>query len=123
MKYKSVRQFTIDKNLKYSTVASLLSHDLGKANIDTVFEICKALHISADALIVNGIIVEKPSEKHIRLSRRLEAYSLFVELQQSDRTFTIDNKPLTPEECRIFSTGIDTLIDLIRKLRNKGNKE
>ena len=64
MKYKSVRQFTIDKNLKYSTVASLLSHSLGKANIDTVFEICKALNISADALIERGIIVEKPKEEN-----------------------------------------------------------
>lgn len=124
MKYKSVRQFAIDKNLKYSTIASLLSHDLGKANIDTVFEICKALNISADALIMNGIIVEKPIDnKHIQNTRRIEAYALFIEIMHGARQFTIDDKLLTYEECRIFVAGIESLIDLIRRLRKDSEKE
>ena len=71
----------------------------------------------------NGIIVEKPVEKRIALSRRLEAYALFVEMNQADRNFTIDNIPLNKEECNIFITGIETLIDLIKKLRSKRKKE
>lgn len=124
MKYKSVRQFTIEKNLKYSTVAAILSRGLGKAGIDTVFEICDALNISADALINKSIIVEKPSDNqnHVRLERRLEAYAVFAEILRSSKNFTIDNIPLTSEEGRIFNAGIEALIDMIRRLR-KENKE
>lgn len=124
MKYKSVRQFTIDKNLKYSTVASLLSHSLGKANIDTVFEICKALNISADALIERGIIVEKPKEEYSsNFRRRIEAYSVFVQILQSSKDFTIDGIPLTCDEAKIFNAGVEALIETIRKLRKCSDEE
>ena len=124
MKYKSVRQFTIDKNLKYSTIAGLLSHSLGKANIDTVFEICRALNISADALIERGIIVEKADSTDIA-SRRLEAYSLFFATHSNLKEFTIDNVKLSDKEIKIFRIGVDAVIDIIRKLRlsEKESKE
>ena len=124
MKYKSVRQFTLEKNLKYSTVAAILSRGLGKAGIDNVFEICDALNISADALINKSIIVEKPrADLHERLSRRIEAYTVFIELLQSERNFTIDGIPLTSEEARIFNAGFEALIETIRKLRKNSEKE
>lgn len=126
MKYKSVRQFTIDKDLKYSTVAAILSRGLGRAGIDTVIEICDALNIDVDALIKKGIIVEKPSENfHIRAQRRLEAYSIFAQILQNSNNFTIDNIPLSPEEGKIFNAGIEALIETIRRLRklDKENKE
>jgi len=124
MKYKSVRQFAIDKNLKYSTIAALLSHSLGKANLDTVFEICKALNISADALIENGIIVEKPSEDHYsRQLKRVEAYALYLSNLAKSQDFTIDDIPLSQEEGKIFDAGFETLIDVIRKYRENSEKE
>lgn len=124
MKYKSVRQFAIDKNLKYSTIAGLLSHSLGKANLDTVFEICKALNISADALIENGIIVEKPSEDHYsRQLKRLEAYAFYLSNLAKSQDFTIDDIPLSQEEGKIFDAGFETLIDVIRKYRENSEKE
>ena len=124
MKYKSVRQFTLDKNLKYSTIAGLLSHSLGKANIDTVFEICRALNISADALIERGIIVEKaPANPKIDSTyRRIEAYRLIFATFANLKDFTLDGVMLNEEEIKIFRAGIDALIELIRNYR-KDNKE
>ena len=125
MKYKSIRQFALAHNLKYSTIVAILTRGLGNAGIDNVFEICHALNISADALIMNGIIVEKPTDnaKHVPGQRRLEAYAVFIDIMQGSKIVTIDDKVLTDEECRIFVAGIESLIDMIRRLRKDSEKE
>lgn len=120
MKYKSVRQFALENNIKYSTLSAILSRGLGKAGIENVFEICDALNISADALINKNIIVEKQLAKpHATLSRRLEAYTVFIEILNNSRNFTIDDRPLTDEEAKIFYAGIEAMIDVIRRLRKE----
>ena len=39
------------------------------------------------------------------------------------KKFTIDDKPLTNDESRIFIAGIESLIDMIRRLRKDSEKE
>lgn len=120
MKYKSVRQFAIENDIKYSTLSAILTRGLGKAGIDNVFEICDALHISADALINKSIIVEKPIDSSgFRLSRRLEAYTVFLGILKNSHNFTIDDISLTYEEAKIFYAGIEAMIDVIRRLRKE----
>ncbi len=54
-KYKSIRDFTTQANMPYTTVDSVLKRGVLKSNVDTVIKICQFLGISADALI-NGQI-------------------------------------------------------------------
>ena len=54
-KYKSIRDFTTQANMPYTTVDSVLKRGILKSNVDTVIKICQFLGISADALI-NGEI-------------------------------------------------------------------
>ncbi|MCI7492126.1 MAG: XRE family transcriptional regulator [Lachnobacterium sp.] len=50
-KYKSIREFTIDANMPYSTVDSIFKRGLRKSSVDNLLLICKHLGISADALL------------------------------------------------------------------------
>lgn len=62
--YKSIREFTNDIQMPYSTVDTILKRGVRKASVDNVIKICDFLGISTDAL-VNGSIeyvsnIEKP---------------------------------------------------------------
>lgn len=49
-KYPSLRQFSIEADIPYSTLMTLLSRDIGGASFDTVVRICKALDLFPDEL-------------------------------------------------------------------------
>lgn len=49
-RYKSVREFSQTADIPYTTVKSILSRGIGNASLNNIFIICKALHISVDAL-------------------------------------------------------------------------
>lgn len=121
-RYKSVRQFAVQNNLKYSTVVAMLSRGLLNSNIETVFEVCKALDISVEPLVKTGTIMELHNAQHIKFNRRIEALSIFTEIAGGEGNLTIDEVSLTPEELRILLHGMDCVIELIRKLR-KDNEE
>lgn len=43
--YPSLRQFSKDAEIPYSTLMTLLSRGIGGASFDVVLQICKILHI------------------------------------------------------------------------------
>ena len=59
-KYKSIREFTLDIEMPYSTVDSIFKRGITKASVDNIIRICDKLNISTDAL-VNWNIVELTS--------------------------------------------------------------
>ena len=117
-----MRQFAVQNNLKYSTVVAMLSRGLLNSNIETVFEVCKALDISVEPLVKTGTIMELHNANCIKFNRRIEALSIFTEIAGGEGNLTIDEVSLTPEELRILLHGMDCVIELIRKLR-KDNEE
>lgn len=61
-KYKSIREFTVDIDMPYSTIDSIFKRGIRKASVDNLIKICDFLNISADA-IVAGEIEPKASEQ------------------------------------------------------------
>lgn len=57
-RYKSIREFTIEADIPYTTVKSILDRGIGNSSVSSVIKICKALNISADGL-ANGDIVSR----------------------------------------------------------------
>ena len=43
--YPSLRQFSLEADIPYSTLLTLLSRGIGGASFDVVIHICKQLHI------------------------------------------------------------------------------
>ena len=54
--YHSFREFTIVSDIPYSTFDSILRRGVANSTVTSVLKICKALHISADALARGEII-------------------------------------------------------------------
>lgn len=54
-RYKSIREFTMEIDIPYSTISSMFKSGIDKTSVGTIIKICKKLHISADAL-ANGRI-------------------------------------------------------------------
>ena len=44
-RYNSLRQFSMEADIPYSSLMTLLSRGVGGASFDTVVQICKALEI------------------------------------------------------------------------------
>ncbi len=44
-RYKSLRAFSMEADIPYSTLMTILSRDVGGASFDVVLRICKALEI------------------------------------------------------------------------------
>jgi transcriptional regulator with XRE-family HTH domain len=114
-KYNSVRQFAIECGLKYSTVAAVLNRGLVNSNIDTVFTICQALGIRLEPLVKDAQIIEL--EPKTRLSRKLEAYQIYIQIEASSGSLTLDGVGLDDQEIDMFLFGFDALIETIRRRR------
>lgn len=54
-KYKSIRAFTKEIDIPYSTIDTMLKRGIGGTSITTVLKVCNALNINADALIENKL--------------------------------------------------------------------
>ncbi len=62
-KYKSIREFTVEIGMPYSTIDSIFKRGIRKASVDNIIKICDFLNISTDSLI-NGEIEFKVPTVH-----------------------------------------------------------
>lgn len=49
-RYKSIREFTLEIDIPYTTLDSIFKRGIGNSSVSNVLKVCNALHISADAL-------------------------------------------------------------------------
>lgn len=63
-RYKSLREFTILKDIPYTTLDSMLKRGIGNSSVTNVIKVCKALNISVDALADGKIIRKKYNTTH-----------------------------------------------------------
>lgn len=60
-KYPSVREFTIQNHIPYSTIATIFKRGINNSSYSSIFKICDALDISADELADGKIIPRNES--------------------------------------------------------------
>lgn len=77
--YKSVRAFTQEIGLSYSTVDSMLKRGIAGAGVGTVLKVCKSLNIDIELLLSGGersaTSFLNPEElEHIKKYRALDGY-------------------------------------------------
>ena len=49
-KYKSIREFTLEADIPYTTMDSILRRGVGNSSVDNIIKVCNTLRISVDAL-------------------------------------------------------------------------
>jgi len=59
--YRSIREFTQNIDIPYSTVDTILKRGVKNSSVDNVIKICNALGISADSLIDGEIVRKTPT--------------------------------------------------------------
>ena len=120
-KYKSVRQFCIENDLKYSTVVAMLSRGLNNSNTDTVFKVCKALNIYVEPLITNGEFISLPSDADKKKTYNLENYFKVINYAAFGGMVKLDGIFLNDREIHSLEDYTDLILELIRKKRKETN--
>lgn len=119
-RYNSLREFTIDADLKYSTVDSILRRGIGNSSVGNVIKICKTLNISADALADGEIVptINYQSEVNNGRLERLEINEVISQtanrLLLSDNV-TLDGKPINKEVIESIVEAMDVGVEIVKR--------
>jgi hypothetical protein len=94
-KYKSVRSFSIEANIPYSTIENILNRSISNAGVATVLKICNSLNLDIECLVKNEIVLKKSSENsfvlNVHQQKVITAYINQPDMQKSiDRLLNID---------------------------------
>ena len=103
-RYHSVREFTIQHNIPYTTMDSIFRRGIGNSSVTNIIKICKALNISADAL-ADGEIAQA-QKKSSPVNDQYEIKEIIEDTKDllNHRKVTIDGEPISKK-------GIESIID------------
>lgn len=124
-RYNSLREFTIDIDMAYSTMDSIIRRGIQNATLTNVFKICKALNISADALEQGKIvpIVTKNTDLNMKKDNRKEITDIMNETKRQlleSNNLRLDGKPVESDSITSLIDAIDIGVEMIR--RKSANK-
>ncbi len=114
-RYGTMTNFTKKVGLSNSTVATIMSRGIDKANVISVIRICKELDISTDALL-EGVIIPRSqiTKKSVeRLDYMVETFR--AKLQSAD--VILDGSVLTELERGLIIKQLDSMVKTIRFMR------
>jgi len=125
-RYKSIREFTIEIDMPYSTLDGVLKRGIDNSSVGVIFKICKALNISPDAL-AEGEIVTKPLDYRVVI----DGMPLDIEIKEpkdvdqiledtKKRLLTyqdllLEGKKVKKEEINTIVNGIDISLEMVKK--------
>jgi DNA-binding Xre family transcriptional regulator len=106
-RYHSLREFTIDIGIPYTTIHSIFRRGIDNSSLSNIIKICKALNISVDALAEGEIVfmkkqktIEQPTSDQFEIKEIIEDTKDLL----NHRKVTIDGEPLSKK-------GIESIID------------
>ena len=106
-RYHSIREFTIDIDIPYTTIHSIFRRGIDNSSLSNVIKICKALNISADALADGEIVfIKKQKAAEQPINDRLEITEIIEDTKDllTHRKITINGEPISKK-------GIESIID------------
>lgn len=123
-RYSSLREFTIDIDMAYSTMDSIIRRGIQNATLTNVFKICKALNISADALERGEIMPIVTTNKKTDTRKDTRACEITNIINDTKRqllesnNLLLDGKPVSSDSINSLVDAIDIGIEMIRR-KNK----
>ena len=109
--YKSVREFSIEAKMPYSTVASIFSKGIDKTSITTMIKICSNLGISLDELLEGNIVFLNEQSKTIKVEDLVFSFKN----QLLNCELTLADKPIDQATAVRIATYMDALIEAEKK--------
>jgi hypothetical protein len=105
-RYKSLREFSIEYDIPYTTLKSMLERGVGNSSVTNVIKLCKALNISADAL-ADGEITQVKERTTCKINDRIE----IKEVLDNAKDLLIHHGSITLDGNPISKKGIEAIID------------
>lgn len=124
-RYNSLREFTIDIDMAYSTMDSIIRRGIQNATLTNVFKICKALNISADALERGEIVpvsTKTNSNNAKKDNRNKEITKIINETKRqllNPDCLLLDGKPVDADSVQSLVDAIDIGVEMIRRKNTK----
>jgi hypothetical protein len=119
-RYKSIREFTIMAEIPYTTVKSILDRGVGNSSVNNVIKICKALHISADAL-ADGKIVSRYEDSPDPVSDIQDIVNDTKDRLSNGDHLVINGKPVDIEYVEPIIDALDIGFEMVRRKSEKEN--
>ena len=114
--YGSVRKFTLDYHISYSTVATLFTRGIATSSATTLIKICQALCISADELLAGRIVKTEDAPKPVSLE---DMFYNFKQQLQNTENLTLNGKPVDPDVLVKLSNSLEVIIEI----ESRNNKD
>lgn len=108
-KYGSIIDFCQAINMPTSTISTIFKRGVMRSSTITMFKICEGLGIDIQSLIDGEIVYIDRAKKPIELSECVRV------LENSNKTFTLNNIELTKEERRMLSYAIRISLEQLKK--------
>ena len=116
-RYNSVREFTIEHDIPYTTMHSIFKRGIDNSSMTNIIKICKALHISVDALADEEI---KPLRKQsdfqphegVEVEDILNGTKDYI--IHTDK-ITLDGKPISKAVIESLVDSIDIGVEIAKK--------
>ena len=122
-RYRSIREFTIEIDMPYTTIDSIFKRKIANSSVSNVIKICKALGISADELADGRIVpiseVISLRENYREIGEQLQHFK--NELSQMEN-LTIDGDQIDDEALEVLSHGIDVSYETVKRYNKNHNK-
>lgn len=114
--YGSVRQFTMQNDLTYANVDSILRRGIKNATWTSVKNLCKALGISANELAEEKIVLSNDKKG----TNDIETMLLLAR-QNADayKTLTLNDVPLQGNEMETIFDALEIGIEIVKRNRKR----
>ena len=116
-RYQSIREFTIDIDIAYSTFDTIMKRGIRNANISNVIKICNALHISTDALADGEIVFVAlvPDKEITSEPLQIESVIKDFKIYLLSHNLAIEDKTLSQEAINEFNNFMALGLDLLKR--------
>lgn len=117
-KYKSIREFTFDADIPYTTMHSILRRGVGNSSVDNIIKVCHTLRISVDALARGEIqyYIENPSTESVDVKDIIADTK--AKLSTADH-LVIDGKDIDIEYTEPIINALDIGYEMVKQKSKK----
>lgn len=112
LKYGSLREFTFNIGLPYSTLSTILKNGIMTANISNVVKICNALSIKIDELVEGRLVENTPGEKLLDVEKIFNQTKINIQYPN----VKINGQKLDKNTQKMLIFSIDLIYQLALKM-------
>ena len=116
-RYHSIREFTIENDIPYTTIHSIFKRGIGNSSVTNIIKICKALNISVDAL-ADGEIVPLKKQPSKCINGMIEVEDLLDDTKDiltRSGFVTLNGKPMGVNQIDSIIDAMDIGVEMAKK--------